>query len=85
MTVASRFTDEIKAAPKFAAAAQRDPQWLDELDALAATLQAVYGSDAAGAIAASDRITAIIHGAAPLKARLLAVNDVLADLTRGVN
>jgi hypothetical protein len=45
----------------------------------------VYASDAASAIAASDRITAIIRGAAPLKARLLAVSDALAGLMRGVN
>jgi hypothetical protein len=43
---------------------------------------AVYGSDRDCAIAASDRITAIIRGAAPLKARLLAVNDALATLVR---
>ena len=55
------------------------------LDACAAALHAVYASDIDKGIAASDRITAIIRGAAPLKARLLAVNGVLAALVRGVN
>jgi hypothetical protein len=85
MNIVDHFMDEIQTAPKFAAAAQVDPQWLDQLDAFAAALQAVYGSDHASAIAASDRITAIIRGAAPLKARLLAVKDALASLVRGMN
>lgn len=85
MTVAGSFIDEIRAAPRFAAAAQQNPQWLDELDALAAALEAVYGSDIAAAIDASDRITAIIGNDEPLKARLLAVNDELAALLREVN
>jgi hypothetical protein len=85
MNVASRFIAEIRTAPKLVAAAEHHPQWLDALDGCAVALRAVYESDAACAIAASDRITAIIRGAAPLKVRLLAVNDVLAALACGVN
>src|ERR1700675_794645 len=74
--VAERFIEEIRTASGFVAAAERDPAWHDQLDAIERALRHVY--DHADEIPAAQEVfdficDAIGDRAVPLKARLLAL------------
>jgi hypothetical protein len=78
-----RFLDEIRSEPRFVAAAEREPHWLDDLDAFERSLDAMFCSDLAFAVAACDRIVAVVEDKAPpLKQRLLTVKDIMAEVVR---
>jgi hypothetical protein len=77
------FIDEIRTSPKFAAAAEREPHWLDDLDAFERALDAMFRSDLAVVVQASDRIAALVGDTSiPLKARLLAVKSAMSEVVR---
>jgi hypothetical protein len=78
-----KFLAEIRAAPKFIAACELEPKWLDELDQIERVLDKLFRSDLAEAVQACDRIVGIVEDKSiPLKQRLLAMNDVLREVVR---
>ena len=75
-----QFLDEIRKAPKFAAAAARDPKPGGDLEGLRRVFETLHCSDEAVAIRCFDRLTAAISDKSqPIKARVLAVQAILID------
>jgi hypothetical protein len=81
MTVIDDFIAEIKAAPKFAAAAASNPTWIETVEGLKVALRglSLLADDDVRALDMYDRATAIISSDAAVGQRVLAVHDILVE------